>query len=60
MEILVRHNFGLDEPALKVAVNDTSSLWSQCSPLDRPAADLFLAGGKVILQSQLSEACHGF
>lgn len=58
MEVLVRHNFSLDETALKVAVNDTSCLGSQCSLLDRPAADLFLASSEVILQSQLGEACR--
>lgn len=58
MEVLVSNDLSLDKPTLKVAVDNTSSLWCECSLLDRPAADLLLAGGEVILQAELVETCR--
>lgn len=58
VEVLVRYDLGLDEAALKVTVDDTRRLWGVCSLLDRPAADLLLASGEVILQAELVETCQ--
>lgn len=55
MEVLVSHDLSLDETALKVTVDNTSCLWSLCSALDGPAADLLLSGGEVVLQTELVE-----
>ena len=59
VEVLVGYDLGLDEAALEVAVDDTRCLWSVCSLLDRPAADLLLTGGEVVLEAELSETCRG-
>jgi hypothetical protein len=49
MEVLIRHHLGLDEASLEVAVDDSRGLRGECALSDRPAADLFLAGGEVVL-----------
>lgn len=59
MEVLVSYDLGLDEAALEVAVDNASCLWSVRPLLDRPAADLLLAGGEVILEAELSETYRG-
>lgn len=59
MEVLVSNDLGLDKPTLKVAVDNTSCLRSERTLLYRPAADLLLAGGEVILQAELVETCPG-
>jgi hypothetical protein len=59
MEVLVSNDLSLDEATLKVAVDNTSCLRSERTLLDRPAADLLLAGSEVILQAELVETCPG-
>lgn len=56
VEVLVRHHLGFDKAPLEVAVDDARGLRGERAPLDRPAADLLLAGGKVVLEAQPGEA----
>mgnify|MGYP001562718542 CR=1 FL=1 len=58
VEVLVRYDLGLDEAALEVAVDNASCLRGVRSLLDRPAADLLLTGGEVILEAELGETCR--
>jgi hypothetical protein len=41
MEVLICHDFGFDEAALKITVNDACRLRGQCTLLNDPAATFF-------------------
>ena len=51
-EVFVGNDFGLDEVFLEIAMNHAGGLGGFPAFLDRPAADLFFAGGEVGLQTE--------
>src|SRR5262245_26927481 len=55
-EVVVRHDLGLDEPALEVGVNDAGRLGCGRANRDHPRARLLRPGGQVCLQPERGES----
>lgn len=55
-KILVRNDLGFYKAPFEIRVDGACGLWYKATLGDRPAADLLLAGGEVVLEAEFGEA----
>lgn len=55
-KIMVRNDLGFYKAPFEIRVDGACGLWCKATLGDRPAADLLLAGGEVVLEAELGEA----